>query len=66
MKSEWFETFMAVTGLSTLSWKIEEERLKRNDELYQNPYMEVEEIVISLYFEMFIGLRFICQVTWKE
>jgi len=52
---EWVEGLMALSGLSELSWKIEEERTKRNDEMYTNPYSEIEELVMSLYFEMFIG-----------
>jgi len=50
------KVFMAVTGLGDFTWSIECEVEKRADELYQNPYAEGEEIVMSLYFEAGIGL----------
>jgi len=52
----WVEVVMALTGIGTFTFSVEAEREKRADELYQNPYAEVEEIVMSLYFEAGVGV----------
>jgi len=49
------QMFFALTGIADIQYKVQQEREKRQDEGYQNPYLEVEEIVMSVYFESLIA-----------
>lgn len=52
---EFVDIFFALTGVSDVMYKVERERNRRSEEGYQNPYLEIEEIVLSQNFEVFIG-----------
>jgi hypothetical protein len=52
---EFLNVFAALSGLSDLSYWIAQQRELRNSEMWQNPYMEVEELVVSLSFEMLVA-----------
>lgn len=53
---EWAEICLAITGISELQYKIEEERERRADEYYQNPHPEINAIVASMNFEVTVAL----------
>lgn len=52
---EFLDVIFALTGVSDLQFAIQKENLRRTDETYSNPYMEVEELVVSLAFELLIA-----------
>jgi len=52
----WFGVFLVLTGISTLLDWIHDERLKRADECYQNPNLEIYEFVSSMGFELTVSV----------
>jgi len=52
---EWIKMIMDCTGIATLQYELEVERLRRADEFYQNPHPFTNSIVSSLHFEVFVG-----------
>jgi len=52
----WFELILAATGVQDLQYKIAEERARRADELFQNPYPITNALVTSMQFEVFVGV----------
>lgn len=53
---EFMEVFFALTGLSDILYRMEKEKERRCDETFQNPYAEVEELVMSMFFEVIVAL----------
>jgi hypothetical protein len=51
----WFEEILAGTGIMTLQYNIQQERIKRNDEFYTNPYPITAAIVTSNYFDALVA-----------
>lgn len=52
---EWLDLVFAGTGISYLSYKIEQAREKRAEEFYMNPYPTTYGIVTSMRFEVIVG-----------
>eukprot|EP00929_Paragymnodinium_shiwhaense_P061447 TRINITY_DN30690_c0_g1_i1.p1 TRINITY_DN30690_c0_g1~~TRINITY_DN30690_c0_g1_i1.p1 ORF type:complete len:563 (+),score=180.76 TRINITY_DN30690_c0_g1_i1:162-1850(+) len=52
---EWFEYLLAATGIASLQYNLEVERVARADEFYQNPYPLTNSIVTSMTFEVFVA-----------
>jgi Ca2+-binding EF-hand superfamily protein len=51
----WFEEILAGTGIMTLQYNIQQERMRRNDEFFQNPYPILERIVTTSYFDVLVA-----------
>jgi hypothetical protein len=52
---EFVNVIFALTGIADLQYKVSVERERRRDESYQNPYLEIEEVVGSTAFECLIA-----------
>lgn len=57
---QWLEIIGVMTGISGMLYKLEEERAKRAEEGWQNPYLEVEEVVMTMHFEGLVGFIIFC------
>jgi len=52
---EFIHAIFALTGVTDLMYRISVAREKRRAEDFQNPYLELEEIILSMQFETLIG-----------
>eukprot|EP00928_Gymnodinium_smaydae_P065844 TRINITY_DN48935_c0_g1_i1.p1 TRINITY_DN48935_c0_g1~~TRINITY_DN48935_c0_g1_i1.p1 ORF type:complete len:558 (+),score=150.63 TRINITY_DN48935_c0_g1_i1:118-1791(+) len=53
---EFLELFLGAIGVRDLQFKIAQERAKRAEEFYQNPYPMINTVVTSLHFDTVMGM----------
>jgi len=56
---EWLELIFAATGISYLSYKIEQERERRGEDYFVNPFPGTHALVTSMKFELAVGFAII-------